>query len=112
MYVNCRVPLDKAWQVRTLRPHVSDLEENVTTERALKIQVPVLCVGQGQVWRESQVGERSRESSRDRRVPIERIRKVEVERERHLRRLQVRRRADRRLQRPALSGVVRLVEDP
>src|SRR6185312_12702790 len=74
----------------------------------LNIQVPVLGVGQGKVRVQRQVGQRFRKLTADRRVAVERIGKVGKA---DLRRLKIRRSADRRLQGPTLAGVVRLIKN-
>src|SRR5438067_9751809 len=63
------------------------------------------------LWSERQVCKWSRELAGKRRVSVKRIREVKEGRRSYLRRLQIWRRADGRLQRPTLARVVWLVEN-
>jgi len=78
--VDRRIAFDEPWQMRSLGSHVSDLEEDILSEGTLNVQVPILRVGQRQIRAESQVGERSRKLAGDRRITVERVRHVEIER--------------------------------
>ena len=105
---NRRIRFDKARQVRALCADISDLEQPIGPERLLQVQVPILRVRECQRRRQSQVREWRGKRPYGRRMAVERIREV---RQAHLWRSEERRRADRRLQWTALSGVIRLIED-
>src|SRR5215475_10393290 len=100
-----RIAFDKAWQMRAPGADVSDVGEPVGAEGFFYSEIPVLRVGQRNFGCEREQGHRLCETSVENGL-------VEVGiakrlRATHLRRLQIRRRADGRLQGTSLAGVVR-----
>src|SRR5713226_6284614 len=101
------IAFNEAWQLGSLSPHVSDLQEKVVAERSLDAQIPILRVGQRQAWRKCEVRHRGYELPVAWRAALKWIGKI---RQIHLRRLQVWWRADRRLEGAALPRVIRFIE--
>ena len=107
-YIDRRIAFDEARQLGALGADVADLEDEIRAEGALDVEVVILRVRQRELGVEREVGERRGELAVDRRIAVERIGEVGSA---DLLGLQIRRRADGRLKRATLAGVVRLVED-
>src|SRR5208282_6914460 len=105
-----RIAFNESRQPHTSGAHVPDLKEPVLAERLLNVQIPILRVGQVQVAGDYEQRHRLGEGLTERIRSIERIRE-RVDGETDLLRLEVRRRADGILQRPAFAGIERLVEN-
>src|SRR5581483_222802 len=92
----------------TLGADVGRLREPVSAKGFLHAKVPVLGVRQTQIRREREQGHRLRKGKIEGIRAVERVGKIG---EADLWRLQVRRRADGRLQGAALARVIRVVEN-
>ena len=101
------IAFDKSRQLGAFSAHVAGFKQPVGTKRSFDVQVPVLRVRKAQILVQRQQGHGLRKAAVERIRSIVWIGKI---RQADLRRHQERRRADRRLQRPALARVVGLVE--
>ena len=109
--VNWRVAFDEPWKPRAFGAHVSRFDEILPVKLALQRQVPVLSIRRAQVVGQRQVGNSIRKTSGRKRIRLaqKRIRKCGTRNTKgreedivNLTSLQIRRRADGRLEHTAL----------
>ena len=79
-HVDRRVSFDETRQLRPLGSYIANFEQKICAQGSLYVQIPVLRVGQRQVWSQRQIGERRRKSAVGRWVAEVRVGKIEKRR--------------------------------